>query len=100
VPEPLLRSIVAYFQPRRIILFGSRARGTFDPDSDIDLLVLVDDDAPADKLTLRAGFDAASDYPGATDIVPCRLATFAARSNTVGTLCNTAVREGIVVYER
>ena len=100
IPEALLRSVVAYFHPRRIILFGSRARGTFDQDSDIDLLVLLDDDAPAEKLTLRAGFDAASNYPGATDIVPCRLATYAARAGTVGTLCNMAAREGVVVYER
>ena len=100
VPQVLLRAVVAYFQPRRIILFGSRARGTFDQDSDIDLLVLVDDNAPAEKLTLKAGFEAASGYPAATDIIPCRLSTYATRADIVGTLCHIAAREGIVVYER
>jgi uncharacterized protein len=100
VPTTLLDSLVAYFRPRQIILFGSRARGTADKDSDIDLLVVIDDDAPKEKLTLKAGFEAASSYPGATDIVPCRLSTYRARADIVGTLCNTAAREGIIVYER
>jgi hypothetical protein len=50
VPPDLLDSVVAYFQPRRIILFGSAARGGAGPNSDIDLLVVVDDDAPPEKL--------------------------------------------------
>ena len=36
----------AYFNPRRVILFGSHARGDARPDSDHDLLVIVDDDTP------------------------------------------------------
>lgn len=32
-------TIVQHFHPRRIILFGSRARGEAKPDSDYDLLV-------------------------------------------------------------
>src|SRR4029077_14327238 len=47
LPRDLLDPIVAYFKPRRGILFGSRARGGATRDSDIDLLVVVDDDAPA-----------------------------------------------------
>jgi uncharacterized protein len=100
VPQALLDRIVDYFHPRRVILFGSRARGTANPDSDIDLLVLVDDDTPADRLTLQAGFEAARSYPHAADVVPCRFATFARRSAIVGTLCYTAEHEGVVVYQR
>jgi predicted nucleotidyltransferase len=48
---------------RRVILFGYTARGKAGPDSDIDLLVVVDDDTPGDnpggtrvsKELLRAG---------------------------------------------
>lgn len=100
VPNALLDSVVHYFQPRRVILFGSRARGSSHPDSDIDLLVVLDDDAPKEKLTLHAGFEAGLAYPGASDIVPCRLSTFASRSRIVGTLCYTAECEGVTVYER
>ncbi|MCD6211638.1 MAG: nucleotidyltransferase domain-containing protein, partial [Sulfurovum sp.] len=31
--------IVERFQPDKVILFGSHARGEADPDSDIDLLI-------------------------------------------------------------
>ena len=46
VPADLLQSVVAYFGPRQVILFGSHARGEAGPDSDIDLVVVLDDDAP------------------------------------------------------
>ena len=47
VPSALLDPVVAYFNPLRVIVFGSSARGEAGPDSDIDLLVIVDDDTPA-----------------------------------------------------
>lgn len=37
VPPELLNRVVGYFHPRRVVLFGSRARGESGPDSDIDL---------------------------------------------------------------
>jgi predicted nucleotidyltransferase len=44
VADPLVnrvvRRIVQAIHPERVILFGSRARGTNRPDSDLDLLVL------------------------------------------------------------
>ena len=55
VPAVLLNSVVAYFNPRQVIVFGSVARGDAGPHSDIDLLVIVDDDTPAEKVTLKAG---------------------------------------------
>ena len=54
VPAELLEPVIAYFRPRRIVLFGSAARGEAGPNSDIDLLVILDDDAPREKLTLAA----------------------------------------------
>jgi uncharacterized protein len=56
VPPERLDPVVAYFKPRRVILFGSTARGEAGPDSDIDLLVVLDDDAPLDKLTAKPGW--------------------------------------------
>ena len=38
--DELVRRIVAVAQPRRIILFGSAARGEMGPHSDLDLLVV------------------------------------------------------------
>ncbi|MBF0628057.1 MAG: nucleotidyltransferase domain-containing protein [Magnetococcales bacterium] len=47
-PDPALldevvKRIVAAVDPRRIILFGSAARGEMRPDSDLDLLVVMPD---------------------------------------------------------
>ena len=53
VPPELLDPVVDYFKPQRVILFGSRARGEATRDSDIDLLVVVDDDTPPEKLSWR-----------------------------------------------
>lgn len=100
VPEDLLERVVAYFQPRRVMLFGSAARGEAGPDSDIDLLVILDDDAPAEKLTLRAGFEARSGHALPADIFPVRESVFQRRRHIVGTLSEAASSEGKVVYER
>jgi predicted nucleotidyltransferase len=100
VPAELLDPIVAYFGPLRVILFGSAARGNANQDSDFDLLVILDDDAPPEKLTLRAGFEASRAYRRAADVIPVRASTFATRAAITGTLSEAAFREGIVVYER
>ena len=36
--------VVERFNPRRVILFGSRARGEYDPDSDVDLFIELEGD--------------------------------------------------------
>lgn len=51
IPRDLLDPVVDYVRPQRVILFGSRARGEARRGSDIDLLVIVDDDTPSEKLT-------------------------------------------------
>jgi predicted nucleotidyltransferase len=38
--KPIISRIVEVAKPERIILFGSRARGTARPDSDVDLLIV------------------------------------------------------------
>jgi len=38
--DEIIRRIVEVAKPQRIIMFGSAARGTMGPDSDIDLLVV------------------------------------------------------------
>ncbi|MBI3333658.1 MAG: nucleotidyltransferase domain-containing protein, partial [Candidatus Omnitrophica bacterium] len=39
--EEMVRRIAERFHPEKIILFGSHARGTAGPDSDVDLLVVM-----------------------------------------------------------
>jgi uncharacterized protein len=100
VPAELLDPVVAYFKPRRVILFGSRARGDARPDSDIDLLVVVDDDTPAEKVTIKAGYEARRSYPSSADVIPVREETFRRNAKIAGTLSRAATLDGVVVYER
>lgn len=100
VPEELLRAVIAYFNPQRVILFGSRARDDGHADSDIDLLVVVDDDTPAEKLTWQALWDAREDYCGAVDLVAFRSSTLSRRARAIGSFAHTLLRDGKVVYER
>lgn len=53
-----LRLLISERLPlHQMILFGSRARGDADPDSDLDLLVVLD--APADRFAREAVSDCA-----------------------------------------
>lgn len=40
--DDAVKRIVEQFRPATIILFGSRARGLLGPESDVDLLVVMD----------------------------------------------------------
>lgn len=100
VPDDLLRPVVAYFAPCKVILFGSYARGEAGPDSDYDLLVVIDDDAPPEKLSWQARYEARKTYHQAVDIVACRASVFERKRTVVGSLPHTADYEGVVVYER
>lgn len=100
VPAPLLQRVVTYFNPQRVILFGSVARDETGPDSDHDLFVILDDDAPAEELGWQASYEARRDWHRAVDILPCRVSTFRERSRVIGSLAHQVANEGIVVYER
>jgi hypothetical protein len=97
VPRDLLDPVVDCFKPQRVILFGSRARGEATRDSDIDLLVVVDDDTPPEKLTSQAGYEAHRSRHAA-DVFPMRAADFELDRKIVGTLAAEADTDGIVVY--
>ena len=100
IPKELLDPVVAHFNPQRVIVFGSHARGNVRPDSDIDLLVIVDDDTPREALSARSVYEARSGYHGAVDILPCRASTLASRARAKGSFADIVLREGVVVYER
>jgi predicted nucleotidyltransferase len=100
VPPELLDPVVAYFRPRRVILFGSTARGEAGPDSDIDLLVVLDDDAPPERLTATAVHQARAGYHAPVDIIPCRASKLYSRARAVGSFAYVALRDGVTVYER
>ena len=100
VPVELLRAVVEHFKPRRVILFGSRARGDARESSDHDLLIVVDDDIPADKLHWRSLHEARRRYRKAVDIVAYRQSTYDDQADVIGTLPHMAAMKGVVVFDR
>jgi predicted nucleotidyltransferase len=48
--DEVVRRLVEHCKPERIYLFGSSARGEARPDSDLDFLVVLPDDAPRESL--------------------------------------------------
>jgi predicted nucleotidyltransferase len=100
IPPQLLDSVVAHFRPQRVIVFGSVARGEAGADSDIDLLVVVDDDTPKEAFSAQSVYQARRDYHQAVDILPCRASVLKARAQAKGSFADIVLREGITVYER
>lgn len=92
LPEAVLRRIVAEENPQRVILFGSRARGEARPDSDYDLMVVLDDNVPETQLR-RSLVDG-------VDVLRCRPSWLRDRAHIRGAFAATILREGQTIYAR
>ena len=99
VLDDVVRRIAERFSPDKIILFGSRARGDANPDSDIDLLVLFPEVADPHQRAAEVHASLA-DFPHPMDIVVSTSSRFERYRNVVNTVYWPASREGKVLYER
>ena len=100
--EPMLaeiiRRLVAAYQPERIYLFGSIARGDAGPESDYDLLVIVPDDAPPERRRSRLAYEALRGTGTAADVLVCTHSYFEARRHLRASLPGTVLREGRLLH--
>ncbi len=94
----LLERIVPALAPEAVYLFGSRARGDASPDSDFDLLVVVPDETPRDKIRLNSTYRLSRGTGIPADVIACRRCWFERNREQVGTLSYKAVHEGSLVY--
>ena len=103
IDEALIREvtdrIVRAFHPRRIVLFGSQARGNAKPDSDLDLFIEMDTDldfySRIPPITRLFGFRKWS-----MDVVVNTPSEVEHDKRINGTLANLIEKEGRVLYER
>ena len=96
----ITRRLVQVCQPLRIYLFGSAARGDDGPDSDVDFLVVVPDEAPDEIFRAGKLIRALWGIPYAADVIPWRRSDFEGRAaHVVTTLPATVVREGKLLYD-
>jgi predicted nucleotidyltransferase len=100
VPKRLLNQVVNVFDPRRVILVGSRARGDAREDSDYDLVVVLDDEVPDQLLSARRRYEGRRGLAIPADIIPCREGVLNERARAIGSFAHTVLTEGVVVYER
>lgn len=97
--DAMVRRIVKHFDPEKIILFGSHARGTAGPDSDVDFLVVMPvRGSKRDKqIEIRR---ALHEFRFPKDIIVTTPEDFAWREEIPGTIERPAAREGKVLYAR
>ena len=95
----MVRRIVERFDPERIILFGSHARGAAGPNSDVDLLVVmpVEGSKREKQLEIRK---ALRGIRAPIDIAVSTPEEFEWRREIVGTIEYPAVTEGKLLYAR
>jgi predicted nucleotidyltransferase len=96
--QELVRRLVEAYQPQRIYLFGSKARGDEGPDSDYDLLLVVADDAPAERQRSRLAYQALRGTGVAADVLVWTQSRFDRRSRVVASLPATVLREGKLIH--
>ena len=53
----IMERLIDAYEPERIYLFGSKARGDWGPDSDFDLMVVVSDAAPVEQQRSRLAYE-------------------------------------------
>lgn len=97
--KEMVRRIVEKFDPIQVILFGSYARGTAGPDSDVDLLVVmpVEGSIREKRLEIRIALHQISMAKDIAVFTPEQVAKY---KSIVGTILYPAYREGKVLYER
>ena len=94
--EAALNAVTARYDPDQVILFGSAARGTMTPDSDIDLMVIKPEYDPAGRMRvtkIRAGGES-------VDVVELGPRTAEKKRMTAGSVERNALHEGMTVHLR
>jgi uncharacterized protein len=102
-PDPAILAdivdrIVRAAKPEKIVLFGSAARGTMGPDSDIDLLVIKGGKFNRDRLTV-AIYRELSGKEAAVDVVVVTPEEVERYRDTHCLVICPALKEGKVVYD-
>lgn len=85
------------FKPQRVILFGSHARGTAGPDSDVDLLVIMPHagEGPKQATAIRSVVD----MPFSVDMLVRSPAELRRRVAMNDFFIKEILRDGKVIYE-
>jgi predicted nucleotidyltransferase len=94
----VVRRLVEAYQPERIYLFGSAARGDAGPDSDFDLLVIVPDESSPERRRSRCAYEVLWGTGVAADVLVWTTTQFDSRVHLAASLPATVIREGKLLH--
>jgi predicted nucleotidyltransferase len=97
--DEMVRRIVSQFNPEKIILFGSHARGEAGPDSDVDLLVVMPVEGSKRQKAIEIDM-ALTDRKIPLDLIVVTPYDFERGRHQIGSVLRPAALEGRVMYER
>ena len=97
--EEMVRRIVERFHPDQIVLFGSYARGQAGPDSDVDLLVVMQVHGSKREAQLQVRL-AIHDIHLPKDVIVVTPDQFERQRDIPGTIVRPAFLEGKVLYAK
>jgi uncharacterized protein len=99
--DEVKKRLINTFDPRAIYLFGSYAWGIPDEESDLDLLIVVDECDPQDRYdAMRKGHRALSGMGISKDILVYTKKQFDESSRDTGSICNAVAKKGKKIYAK
>lgn len=96
--DAAVRRLVAALRPERIYLFGSRARGDADQDSDFDFLIVVSEVVGSPYRLHQRAYDVLWGLGAPVDVLVVSRARFERQRGVVASLPATVEREGHLLY--
>jgi len=90
----IVSRLVADFEPLRIYLFGSKARGDENPDSDYDIMVVVSSSTEPAYRRARRAYESLRGIGTAVDVLVWTREAFDSRLHLKASFPSTVVREG------
>ena len=95
----VVRRIASLAQPRQVILFGSVVRGETTKDSDVDILVVIEDETVSPRQESVRIRRELADISMPMDILVVSERRLAELVHAPGLIYREALRHGMVVYE-
>lgn len=94
----IVRRLVEAYQPTKIYLFGSKARGDAGPDSDYDIMVVVPSSDEPSYRRARQAYEILRGIGTAVDVLVWTRDAFDKRLHLKASFPSTIVREGNLLY--